>query len=473
MSQFYYRQQMPILAQSTGGKGVIPVLLILCFVFGYIAVLVGGIVVDRPILLVGPPMLAILAIAYLINPIGLALTLILLRASLNPIFEEARFSSFGGLGGLVNVALIALAITIFLRNSDRIPKQIWWAWGPFLISQTIAVSYSPDKVAAIRTLIGYLATMSVLMIAFLLSNTRESYLRLAKALAVSTIPVLLIVCWAVVTGTTTYKLEGIETVSNRYAMPFAHPNILAFYCITFLMLFLYLLKGKGIALGNSSRFWLWVGLGSLLAVLLLTKTRSAWLAVAIIFMSYGVFFERRYLVYLLIAGLASFAIPEIRDRIADLGQGNEVVQYAKLNSFAWRKQIWYDGLAWMESAHYIFGYGLNSFKELSPQFFRLSGGINFGAHSIWVQLFFETGLFGFLSFAWCLIAFAMFSVDIAREDKLAKFAVLGLLAGFALLGFSDNMLDYLVSNQYLWFVVGIMLSLQEKVRLANQAYAQR
>lgn len=434
-------------------------ILFLCLVFGYGSALVGNVVAERPVLLMGVPLLGILVITYMVNPSALAVALILSRAALNPLFEEARFASFGGLGGLVNVALIALAITLCLRNPQRIPKQIWWAWLPFIACQAIACAYAPDKVAAIRTLLGHFATFAVLLIAFLLADSRAAFVSLAKALAASAIPVFMIVGWSVISGATSYQLEGMETVSNRYSAPFTHPNILAFYCLTFVVLFFYLLKSKAFVPGNAGKVALWVGLVGLFVVLLLTKTRSSWLICVLIFFSFGLLFERRYLIYLLLAGISAFAVPEVRDRLADLGQGNEVVQYAKLNSFAWRKLIWQEGLEWMEPARYLLGYGVNSFKEHSPLFFRLSGGAKFGAHNIWVQLFFETGVLGLAAFSWSLFSIGRLAIGRRSQDPIASFALVALLSGFALAGISDNMMDYLVSNQYLWFVVGLLLSL--------------
>jgi len=421
----------------------------------------------------GVPLLAFVVITYMVNPSALVIALILSRAALNPLFEEARFASFGGLGGLVNVALIALATTLWLRNPQRIPKQVWWALLPFIVSQAIASTYAPDKVAAIRTLLGHFSTFAVLLIAFLLADSREGYLKLAKALAASAIPVFMIVGWSVATGATSYQVEGMETVSNRYAAPFTHPNILAFYCLTFVALFFYLLKSKAFVLGNASKAALCVGLSALFVVLLLTKTRSSWLICLLIFFSFGLFFERRYLVYLLLAGMSAFAVPEVRDRLADLGQGNEVVQYAKLNSFAWRKLIWQEGLAWMEPSHYLFGYGVNSFKEYAPIFFRLSGGAKFGAHNIWVQLFFETGVVGLAAFSWSLYAIGRMAICKGRQDPIASFILVALLSGFALAGISDNMMDYLVSNQYLWFVVGLLISLSASAEQRSKDIGQQ
>lgn len=63
---------------------------------------------------------------------------------------------------------------------------------------------------------------------------------------------------------------------------------------------------------------------------------------------YACLYERRYLFVLIGAACVALLIPEIRDRITDLGQGNEMAANQALNSYAWRKELWTSGLNWME-----------------------------------------------------------------------------------------------------------------------------
>lgn len=72
-----------------------------------------------------------------------------------------------------------------------------------------------------------------------------------------------------------------------------------------------------------------------------------------IFTIYALIYERKYLIYILMAPIVGFMIPEVRDRFMDLAQGNEVVNYSKLNSYAWRKLMWESGLNFMDISHYF------------------------------------------------------------------------------------------------------------------------
>src|SRR5690606_22536865 len=142
------------------------------------------------------------------------------------------------------------------------------------------------------------------------------------------------------------------------------------------------------------------------------------------------------------------------DRLLDLGAGNEVIQYSRLNSFAWRLLLWKSSMEWMSVANSVFGYGLNSFKQFSPIFFQLAGTTNFGAHNTYIQWFFETGIIGVISAAWMHVwLFVSLKLGVAYDKLRSSLAILMLIA-YLFFAFSDNMLDYLSFNWYFWFFIG-------------------
>jgi len=142
-----------------------------------------------------------------------------------------------------------------------------------------------------------------------------------------------------------------------------------------------------------------------------------------------------------------------------LAQGNEVIQYAKLNSFAWRKLLWSDALSWMATWRYLTGYGTQGFFYHSPVFFSTAGGINWGAHSVPVQLFFELGIFGVMAYVWTFIACWKMLRSIGSQDKLLKVMIGALLWCYLIVSISDNMLSYLVFNWYFWLMIGAACAL--------------
>src|SRR5690606_7429654 len=150
------------------------------------------------------------------------------------------------------------------------------------------------------------------------------------------------------------------------------PNIFAFYLILIISLVLYVLKSERVKISAGAKAGLLAYMMLLVGLLLMTKTRSAWVACFAIFTLYALVFERRYLIYLALAAVGARSIPAVQARLLDLGTESMFDPYARLNSFAWRQLIWEDGLRWMEPVRYVLGYGVGAFHTYSPQFFSMS-----------------------------------------------------------------------------------------------------
>jgi O-antigen ligase len=245
-----------------------------------------------------------------------------------------------------------------------------------------------------------------------------------------------------------------ESEGFRISSTFSHPNIFAFYLVLTICLSFYFYKTKAVYIPVFIRRTLPMYILLLLALLVLTKTRSAWASCFAFFTVYAFMYERKYLLYILLAPIVALMIPEVRDRLLDLNKGNEVVNYSQLNSYAWRKLIWHDGLHFMNPSHYFFGYGLEAFKERSPDFFTMSGGRKMGAHSVFVQLFFETGALGLAAYIWLHVKTAKLLMPFYRKNKLMIFTMIMFLLMFAFEAYADNMLAYLSYTWYLWFLLG-------------------
>lgn len=428
------------------------------FVLGVMCVFIGDAVALKPVFFIGLPLALLIGFTFIISPKTLVLAILLTRAGLEPVFNEAKFASIGGLGGLVNLAVILLAGLLIAGDPKRVPRAAWMVWMPYMAMQFIGLGYSPDLVPAIRLFLGQLATMSVFLLAFYLVDDWESLRRMLKLVVASSVPVAIYTLVCIALGKTSGKLDDVSEVSSRYAGPFAHPNLLAFYVVAVMGLLLYLWRRKGAKVG-------WLGQAAimgymlvLLVMLFATKTRSAWVSAAALFFLYGVFVERRFLLYLVLVGLAAMLVPDVRDRVLALGQGNQVVQYARLNSFAWRKLLWADALNWMGAKQYFFGYGAGGFMFNSPHFFSLSGGRQVGAHSVPVQLFFEVGVVGAMTYFLMFWRSISWILRVRVADRMLAVIAGALVLSYILISFSDNMLAYLVFNWYFWFAVGAVCS---------------
>jgi len=441
------------------------------FVLGVMCVFIGDAAAVKPVFFIGLPMALLIGFAFVISPKTLVLAILLTRAGLDPVFSEAKFAAIGGLGGLVNLAIILLAGLLIAGNPKRVPRMAWMVWLPYMAVQFIGLGYAPDLLPTVRLLLGQVATMSVFLLAFYLVDDWESLHRMLKLVLWSSVPVAIYTLVCIALGKTSGGLDDASAVSNRYAGPFGHPNMLGFYSVLVIGILLYTWRRKESSAGWAMRAGTMSYMLLMVVLLLATQTRSAWVSAAALFFLYGVFVERRFLIYLILAALLAMLVPEIRDRVLALGQGNEAVQYAKLNSFAWRKQLWVDALSWMGTKQYVFGAGGGSFIFNSAHFFSLSGGRHVGAHSVVVQLLFESGVFGVAAY---LLMFWLSANEVLKlrfADRILTVVVIALIVSYLLTSLSDNMLDYLLFNWYFWFTVGTVCSMAVRLPASTVAAA--
>ncbi|ALU89074.1 EpsM protein [Herbaspirillum rubrisubalbicans] len=399
------------------------------------------------------PVLLILGGLFLFNKRLLLLCVLLLRASGDIVLESTRVGSGGGfslgLGGAINALIILIAFLFIVEKPQLLPRKAWVPWFILLAIAVIGMVVSPDKGAALKIVLGLCSYFAVFVCAFYVVRTPEEFRSMILLiLASSLIPT--------VYGFVSTALNARGGLSGfRLQGTFGHPNIFAFYLTLVIVLGLYVIKSTQFKLDQFKRFALGGYLGLLFLLLLLTQTRSAWVACFLIFLLYGVKFERRYLAYMLILGTLALLVPSVQERILQLDSGNTVTTYAKLNSFAWRTYLWHSGLNWMSPSHYLYGYGVEAFPFYSPIFFPLAGGVNWGAHSVFVQWFFDTGLIGVVAYLAIFYQVMRVLIRYQKQDRLGGIILICTLIEYLVVSASDNMLAYLAFNWYFWLVMGM------------------
>jgi O-antigen ligase len=343
-----------------------------------------------------------------------------------------------------------------------LPKKMFMPWLPFLLLGLCGVALAPATGDAVRLYLAQVSYCAVFVSAFYVVRTPADFKRCVHIVLYSSVLPLLYALADI-------ALHGgvIGPNGARLQSTFAHPNIFAFYLTLVVALGFYVLKSDTYALSGRQRAGLGAYLLLLMAMLALTQTRSAWIACGALFLGYGLLFERRYLLYMLVVPLLVLAIPDVRDRVLDLGAGNEVKLYAKLNSFAWRLYIWESGLAWMRPSRYLLGYGIDAFQFYSPTFFPLAGKTHFGAHNLYLQWLFELGALGLLACLWLFGRLLWTLKRLLPFNRLAGFVLIALLLQYMIVSASDNMAAYLAFNWYFWFVLGAGCALLTRQRQAG------
>ncbi|MCC4116430.1 O-antigen ligase family protein [Aromatoleum toluclasticum] len=441
-----YAVQSPSPVLLTGGA------LIVALAVGMALPLYAEAMSGSAVRLLALPALLVLAILFLYDRVLLLALVLLFRAAGDLVFESTRVELGGlaiGFGGLVNAFVILIAVLLVAARPERFPRRIAAPWAAFLIAALIGVGIAPNLGEAVRGYLGLLSYFAVFVSAFYFVKGEGDFKVCVKLVLLSS---LLPAAYGLVELGLHGAAGGLHAF--RLKSTFAHPNIFAFYLTLVLLVALYALKSPAVVLTPLRRTLLTAYVPLLLGLLLLTQTRSAWVACFAIFALYALLFERRYLIYLMLAPALALLVPGVRERVLELGSGNEIVQYAKLNSFAWRLQIWEYGLRWIRPDHLPLGYGLGAFKHFAPVFFPYSGGVNFGAHNIYVQIVFELGALGLAAFAWLFARLFGMLRRMAVVDRLGAFVAIALVVEYLIISASDNVLAYLAFNWYVWFVLG-------------------
>lgn len=374
------------------------------------------------------------------------IAIILTRSIADPIFELTKGGGGMGVGGGVNLLVIALALKTFLKSPHVALPSAAVIWFPFLIAILPCAMLAPSGGGdGLRWYLSIVSYFCVFVLPYYYIKSQEDFHKfLLVVLGASLLPVLL-----------APVLPGMEIEGQMRAMStFTHPNILSFFLVATLFVCLLLIQELP-PTAKILRIAITLYIPLVLLVIITTKTRSAWMAAGLLLVVYALIYDRRYILYMALGAVAAAATPGVLERIQDLGQGNVAEDYAALNSYAWRLTLWESALEWADDGRWL-GYGATSFRMYMPWFFPLplpdEQGLD--AHSSYIQLIFEGGYVGISGFLWLLGSLCM-AVYIYRNRQNYNWILsAAAIAGYALVSSSDNVMQYLAYNWYFFFLLG-------------------
>lgn len=428
-------------------------LLLACLFVGVLSVQYGEWVGDKLARVVILPGAIALGFLLLMDKRKLLLLLLLIRAPIDPLLQVTRG---GGLspGAIMNALILLIAILLVLERYNKGLRTVVSMWLPLVLIIIYETAFSPDLLQGVRTCLSYFTYLAVFTAAFYLQQCQKDMRYCINLLLLSSvIPTLY--------GFVDFANGGYGgAYGNRVASMFPHPNIFAFYLVLMITLAFYAVKSPIINMSSGRRKLLVAYIVLMVVNLILTKTRSAWAACFLTFVVYGIMFERRYLIYIIVGSVIASMIPEIQDRLSDLNTESSYWNNGlPLNSYDWRKMLWESAWAWMKPSGIPLGYGIGSFAFHAPDFFRIGEGRNWSAHSVYYQWLFEAGVVGLLCGAWLYFKLLVLLRAGARFDRLGSVTVISIVVGYLVMCYSDNMLDYLCFNWYYWFLLGTACSI--------------
>ncbi len=384
---------------------------------------------------------------------------------MDPMLALIHFGPFTA-GALLNVVMLMLLAGVFFNSKFKINSLIL-PWIPLLLCIAISLFYTSQPVMGVKSFLVFITYLAAFIIPFNFIKSDEHFIECLKLIVYSSlIPILSVVH--------EFIFPEASTNENGFRLfgTFSHPNIFAFYLVTVLSVCFFVIKSSLFSDEIKFRRHCFIIMLMALICILGTKTRSAWIVIAMLVFIWGVFQEKKYLVYLFLVAILALMIPSVNERVFDLFQGNDtdafLNDYEKLNSLAWRKVIWAGALDkyWEQP---FFGFGYESFTTYSGHFFLIDKeGEGAGAHNSYVQLLFELGVVGLLAFIYFLFKplLVLFrAIPLARENVI----VFGLFLAYCLIHYSDNIFDYLAFNWYFWFFIGAFLAHVNLLRVNHKA----
>lgn len=309
---------------------------------------------------------------------------------------------------------------------------------------------------------------TILMIGYFLTvglvNTKEELKKCGTILGASLFLVALYGLYQNFTGnisTEWIDTEMFDSIGGRVVSTFENPNMLGLYLILLLPMIA--------ALGIGEKNW-WRKPGYLLtfavgaACLIYTWARGAWLGFLFAAVIFLLMWNRRTM-GVLIAGILALpmAIPflpeSIVSRFSSIGDLTDTSTNYRV--FIWRgstnmlKDYWLTGI----------GVGEQAFDKIYPYY--SFAGIEKAphAHNLFLQLFIEVGVLGFIVFLAMLICLFQSGFSLAKhgEDKAVRLIGCGALCGvFAAL--VQGMTDYVWYNYRVFFVFWLMIGIVSAAR---------
>jgi len=393
----------------------------------------------------------LLFLTFVVGVWRMMLAVMLVRPSCDQVFDWVKmsFDQQSGPGAAINALVIALAIIAVAHVPGVVLVAPLLAWAGFLFAAAASLLQAPDPTGGLRLFLTLTTYAAVFALPYaVIQNRRATVQSLTVALCSSLIPSIFALLELAMA-------PAILTGEQRLQSTFTHPNIYAFYVVGVVTVILFMTCSTTVTLSKFMRRMMFVYVGYLLMLLLLTKTRSAWLSMLIIMTGYAIVVDRRW--FLPMLGLPfALLIPGVAERLSDLDSGTVDAGYEQLNSFAWRRVLWNDTLEWMAAnPSSIFGHGLDAYQSYVPMFFsRGEGQVGVGPHNAFLQIYFEMGVVGLTSFLLIVAAIAFKLIYRSRADFAGSFVMLTMCVGYMVVFYSDNLLDYLQFQWFFWFTLG-------------------
>lgn len=321
--------------------------------------------------------------------------------------------------------------------------------------------------------LGAAGMYTILMLGYFLAvgllNSKEKLKKAAVALCASLLLVSAYGLYQNVTGS--ISAEWIDTemfgsISGRVVSTFENPNMLGEYLILLLPIIAALMLGDRSWTARPAYI---VSFAAGCACLIYTWARGAWLGFLLAACIFILMWNRQS-VALIVAGLCALplAVPYLPASI--------VSRFASIGNLAdtstnYRVYIWRGSLR-MAADYALTGVGVGeqAFNRIYP-YYSFSGIEKAPhTHNLFLQIFIELGICGFILFVATLVCFMQSGFTLAKkgEDKTVRLIGCGALCG-VLAALLQGMTDYVWYNYRVFFIFWIVFGICSAARRIDAA----
>jgi O-antigen ligase len=378
---------------------------------------------------------------------------------------RSALDAFGGLGGglgaagAVSVVFLTVGVVWLFAEpiEQRLPvPRFAWPIAAFVFAAGLSVLVSKNQIGAIEDVIRFATLVVIVLVLNQLLSTERALKHLLVAVFVSLAIPAMVGAYQVVSKSGYH----VSAEFSRVRGTFDHPNPFSIY------LTLLIVMGMALVLKIERRVvkLLLVGaIGSCGIFLLLTYTRSAWIATLAGLLVVAFYQGKRLLPIMGFAVvLVVMLVPSVAMRFSDLS--TETTQSgAAANSLVWRFEYWQQALQLSDNP--VIGAGLRAVQ--------VETDVSKEPHNDFIRVYVETGLIGLSAYVWLLFSLAKTarrSIRTTRSPLGHSVAVgfAGCLAALLLLSLVSNVISQLV---ILWYFLAFAVAAAAAPRLERRASA--
>lgn len=323
---------------------------------------------------------------------------------------------------------------------------------------------SPEPAVALD---GFRVTFEYILWYFVAANLILNFRKqriFALSLIVAAFPVALYGIYQYVTGApmpASWVDQAEAGVRTRAFSIIGSPNILGCYLVLVIPIAAALLRSAG---SRRLRYLLGAAILVMLACLVFTFSRGAWLAFLVAALLYGLLQDRRVLA-LILAG--AILLPVVSPSVAGRLQYTFSSHYLESSARGGRLARWelaIDRLA----KHPVTGVGLGRFGGATADRYRMPG--TFYVDNYYLKLAVETGLTGLGVFLWVvlhslrLLAGAIREVSSDPEKRALACGIAAGLVGVLVHNGVENIFEVPMMQTLFWAILGAVAQLPERVR---------